>query len=103
MKTTEQIKSFLDANTNIESTIAGTGTLYVNYEDIVIRISDHEEANTRLRESADKFFYTRTADNKTFKASDVLYDMLDWIEQEFNVDIMTNEMKGKIFELMANE
>lgn len=98
MTTVEKIKRFLDDNTKIESHIAGTGSLYIYYNDSKIRISNHEEASTRLRESAEKCFYTKTADNREFEVIDVIGDIFDYLSDNYDFDF-TNELKMKLFEL----
>jgi len=98
MTTIEKINNFLNENTAIESKIAGTGSLYIKYNDHKIRISDHEEAVTRLRESAEKCFYTKTADNKEFDAIDVMGDLFDYLEESYDFDF-SRELQAKLFEL----
>lgn len=98
MKAVEKIKNFLDTNTDIYSKIAGTGTLYIDYNGHKIRVSDHEEAVTRLREGAEKCFYTRTADSKTFDVIDIIGDVFDYLEDNYDFDF-TRELKMKLFEL----
>lgn len=98
MNKIEIIKNFLDKNTDIYSRVAGTGTLYIDYKGHKIRVSDHEESVTRLRESAEKCFYTKTADNKAFGVCDIIGDVLDYLEGNFDFDF-TRELKIKLFEL----
>ena len=96
MTTIETIKNFLDLNTEFDSSIAGTGSLYIQAQDLKIRVSDHEEAVTRLRESADKCFYTRNIENRTFSAGDILFELLDWLSYEIDFDF-NNDLKIKIY------
>lgn len=89
---------FLAENTNFYCKTAATGSLYIDCLDLKVRISDHEEANTRLRESADKCFYLRTADNQTFTASDIIFDFFHWLEYEADFDF-SQDLKAKLYEL----
>ena len=98
MTTIESIKLFLDENTNIESKIAGTGSLYIEFNDTKIRISDHEANYSAPRAEADKSFYTRNIDNKTFSAGDILFEMMDWMDMELGFDF-SNDLKVRIYEL----
>lgn len=89
---------FLGENTNFSSKTAATGSLYIDCLGLKIRISDHEEANTRLRESAHKCFYLRTADNQTFTSADVLFDVFHYLEYEAGF-VFTQELKTKLYDL----
>ena len=86
MTAIEKIEQFLNENTSFKTHIAGTGTLYIEADDLTIRVSDHEPNYSARRPQANKCFYTRTADNMKFDACDVVGDILDWLEEEIDFD-----------------
>lgn len=95
MTTVEKIQKFLQEKTNIYSHIAGTGTLYIDYEGLKIRVADHE-ANYSLRAEADKSFYTKTADNQTFDVLDIIGEIFDYLEEKAGFDF-SRELQMTLF------
>lgn len=86
MNAIEKIEQFLNENTSFKTHIAGTGTLYIEADDLTIRVSDHEPNYSARRPQADKCFYTRTADNMKFDPYDVTWNILEWLEEENKLD-----------------
>ncbi len=88
MKTIQQL---LEKINGVKVHSAGTGSIYVYYKDLKIRVADHEPNYGAPNRSNDKCFYMQDACGNKFDIYDIVEDIAEYLQIE-----ITGTLKGML-------